>query len=54
MNYVDFTGADLTGTNLMDINYDQFTLSSLAAAKLDGAVMNEKMRSDIKAQSSSS
>ena len=51
--YVDFTGANLTGANLMDISCDQFTLISLAKAKLDGAAMNEKLRSDLVALSGS-
>jgi hypothetical protein len=32
---------------LLDISYDQFTLYSLARAKLDGTIMSDKLKTDL-------
>jgi uncharacterized protein YjbI with pentapeptide repeats len=47
---VDLTGTDLTKANLMGISYDQFTLNTLTKAKLDGAIMSDKLKADLKVQ----
>jgi uncharacterized protein YjbI with pentapeptide repeats len=44
---VEMTGADLTGANLEHIKYDQFTLSSLSQAKLDGTRMSDNLKADL-------
>jgi uncharacterized protein YjbI with pentapeptide repeats len=52
LDEVELTGADLSGANLLGISYDQFTLYSLAKAKLDGAVMSDKLKMDLMALTS--
>jgi uncharacterized protein YjbI with pentapeptide repeats len=47
LDQVELTGADLRGANLLDISYDQFTLYSLARAKLDGTIMSDKLKTDL-------
>ena len=45
------TGVDLRGANLERVGYDQFTLNSLAKAKLDGAKMSDNLKADLLALS---
>jgi uncharacterized protein YjbI with pentapeptide repeats len=52
LNQVEMTGVDLSGANLEGIKYDQFTLYSLAKARLDGAKISDNLKADIKALSS--
>jgi uncharacterized protein YjbI with pentapeptide repeats len=49
LDQVELTGADLRGANLLDISYDQFTLYSLARAKLNGTIMSDKLKTDLMA-----
>jgi uncharacterized protein YjbI with pentapeptide repeats len=43
------TGIDLSGANLENIKYDQFTLYSLSKAKLNGTKMSDNLKTDLKA-----
>jgi uncharacterized protein YjbI with pentapeptide repeats len=45
------TGVDLTGANLENIKYDQFTLYSLSKAKLNGTKMSDDLKAELKALS---
>jgi uncharacterized protein YjbI with pentapeptide repeats len=47
LNQVEMTGVDLSGANLEGIRYDQFTLYSLAKAKLKGAKISDDLKADI-------
>ena len=51
LNQLEMTGVDLRGANLQHVTYDQFTLRSLAKAKLDGAKMSDNLKADLKAMS---
>nr|WP_287261972.1 pentapeptide repeat-containing protein [Methanothrix sp.] len=47
MHMVEMTNVDLSGASLRNIEYDEFTLRSLEKANLDGASMDDRLKSDL-------